>query len=300
MATSLESEKIRRLSTVPDDFLKRIPRSETELYDRVVELLSRFEIKNGAFAITNSNLKLAAEISDLLRRSLLATDYVKAVTEFASQFDKQRKINQELFAKAFPGEFTVSTIANNTVAIAKRNAIDMLLNSEADVKLIKPLRDTLEQAVINGSGYKETLTAIRQFIEGTEEVDGAMLRYSSRLAHDAFAISDASYTSLVSEELDAEWFKYAGDVIATSREFCEARHNEFFYYKEIESWGDLEWNGKIPGTNSSTIYSLRGGYGCRHSIIPVSIFAVPMEVIKRNIENGNFSPTEKESELLGL
>lgn len=296
---SLQSDKIRRLSSVPDDFLKKIPRSESELYDRVIELLSRFEIKNGAFAITNANLKLAAEISDLLRKSLLATDYVKAVTEFASQFDKQKKINQELFSKAFP-EFTVSSIANATVAIAKRNAIDMLLNSEPDVKLIKPLRDTLEQAVINGSGYKETLTSIRNFIEGTEDTDGALLRYSSRLAHDAFAISDASYISLVSEELDAEWFKYAGDVIATSREFCEQRHNQFFYYKEIESWGELEWDGKIPGTNSSTIYTYRGGFSCRHSIIPVSMFAVPMDVIKRNIENGNFTPTAKEAELLGL
>jgi len=120
------------------------------------------------------------------------------------------------------------------------------------------------------------------------------------VAHDQFAIADRSYTSAVSDEIGAEWFKYSGDTIESTRQFCEVRHNKFYYYKEIEGWADGNWDGKIPGTNDKTIFSTAGGYNCRHSIIPVSIFAVPKKDIERNIDNGNFKPSERLKKQLGI
>ncbi len=298
-AKELAAKKVRRLTTVPDDFLAKIPRAEAQVYDSVVELISRLEIKNGAYVISAKNLKIASEVSQLLKGVLLASDYTKYVAEFAREFDQQAAISDDLFQKTFP-EFTVSEMAVSVNNISKRETIDLLLNRASDAEFISPLRDIIEQAVINGSGYQETLKSIRTFVQGNEEIDGKIERYSRLYAHDAFAISDRSYTSVVSEELDAEWFLYQGDTIESTRPFCQARHDEYFYYKEIEGWASLNWAGKIPETNSSTIYSYAGGFNCRHSIMPVSLFAVPMHVIERNIANGNYSPSEKEAELLGM
>lgn len=308
----MDITKVRRLTTVPDDFLSKIPAAESEVYNKVVELLSRLEIKNGKYIISSANLEIAANISQLLREALLSSSYVQAVAEFAGEFDQQAAVSNKLFASTFPG-FKPSEVAQNLVQIAKRDAIDLLLNRESDSAFVAPLTETITQAVVNGSGYGETLKSIRTFIEGNDKIDGALLRYSKQQAFDTFAVADASYTSLVSEQLEAEWFFYSGDVISTSRPFCEERHNEYFYYKEIEGWPEGRrqegqstpdqngnWAGKIPETNSTTIYSYRGGFNCGHSIIPVSIFSVPKEVIQRNITAGLFVPSRKEAELLGI
>ena len=313
MATpdELAKKKVRRLTTIPDDFLSKIPRAESQVYDSVIDLLSRLEIKNGAYVISSKNLKRASEISRLLKEVLLASDYTKYVAEFAREFDTQATISDDLFKKTFPA-FTASEMALSVNQIAKREAIDLLLNRASDAEFIAPLRDIIEQAVINGSGYQETLKSIRTFVVGNDEIDGKLERYSRLYAHDSFAIADRSYTSVVSEELEAEWFFYLGDVIDSSRPFCIERHGQYFHYKEIEAWGagrktgDLKWpkggtwSGKIPETNSTTIYSYAGGFGCLHSVLPVSVFAVPKEVIERNIANGNYSPSERELELLEL
>lgn len=295
----LARDKVRRLTLVPDEFLAKIPAAEAQVYDSVIELLSRLEVKNGAYVISSKNLKIASEIGLLLKQALLASDYTKAVAEFIKEFDVQATISDSLFSKTFP-EFTVSEMALSVNLISKRDAIDLLLNRASDAEFIAPLRDIIEQAVINGGGYVETLKSIRTFIQGDEEMAGKMERYSRLYAHDQFAIADRSYTSVIAEELEVEWFFYSGDLISTSRPFCEKRHNEFFYYKEIEAWAAKDWDGKIPETDSATIYSYAGGFSCRHSILPVSIFAVPKEVIERNIASGNYVPSEKEAELLGV
>lgn len=313
MATvkALSKEKVRRLTTVPDDFLAKIPKAQGQLYDEIVALLAEMEVKDGAYVINSRNLEYAAQIGELLKDALTTTDYLEAVTEFAGEFDKQANLNEKLFSEAFPSEFAGSKVADQIVRVAKRQAVELLIDSEYSTKIVAPLRTTIEQAVVNGAGYKDTLTAIREFVEGTPEKDGALLRYSRTYAHDLYSVSDASYTSVVSDELDAEWFFYSGDEIDTTRPFCGERHNEYFYYKEIESWFTSDpqpsklsehypWSGMIPGTNESNIYSYRGGYGCRHSILPVSLYAVPLPVVERNIANGNFEPTDKQRELLGI
>lgn len=304
-----EKDKINRLVSVPDEFLSKIPRAESQIYDAVVELLSRLEVRGGAFAITAKNLQIAQEISELLRTVLLSSDYAKYVAEFAREFDQQAAVSDKVFKTAFP-DFKRTQLASNVIDIAKREAIDLLLNRASDTDFVAPLRDVIQQSVINGAGFKETLTSIRTFIEGNEEELGALRRYSSTYSRDAFAQADRSYTSVVSEELDAEWFKWSGGEIATTRPFCAERHNEFYHYKEIEAWGageptgDLQWPksgtwaGRIPETNSATIYGYAGGFNCMHSVLPQSVFAVPRDVIERNIANGNYQPSEKELQMV--
>lgn len=296
----MPSKKFDRINTVPEEFLKKVPASEREVYDRVVELLAKLEVKNGKYVISNKNLKIAAQIATELRGALLSSSYVNAVTDFAKQFDVQKDVNNELFTRLFP-EFAPTELTNSIMNIAKRNTIDLLLNRASDTDFVAPLRTTIEQAVINGAGFRETLTSIKNFIEGNEDVDGALLRYSKTYAHDSFAVADRSYTAIVSYEIGAEWFLYSGGKIETTRRFCLDRYGKFFHRKEVEAWGKLgDWNGKVPETDSDTIFSYAGGYNCMHSILPQSIMAVPRDVIERNILSGNFVPSKFEVEELGL
>jgi len=288
----LIKDKTLRLTRVPDEFLSAVDKATKELYPDVIELLSDLEIDSqGNILLNNTNLQLTAEVKEALKEILLQSDYVSAVKTFASEFNTQARITNQIFRKSF--DFVSEGLAEQLINISKRNTADILINTIGDEAFADAVSEQVELAVSNNASFKETIRAIRDVVTGNDEVDGKLQQYAKQIAHDQFAIADRSYTSAVAEELGAEWFKYSGDTIETTREFCMERHNKFYYYKEIEEWADEEWQGKIDGTNEKTIYSTAGGYNCRHSIIPVSIFAVPKDVVRRNISNGNFEPSDE-------
>lgn len=287
----LIKDKTLRLTRVPDEFLSAVDKATKELYPDVIELLSDLEIDSqGNILLNNTNLQLTAEVKEALKEILLQSDYVSAVKTFASEFNNQARITNQIFRKSF--DFVSEGLAEQLINISKRNTADILINTIGDEAFADAVSEQVELAVSNNASFKDTIRAIRDVVTGNDEVDGKLQQYAKQIAHDQFAIADRSYTSAVAEELGAEWFKYSGDTIESTREFCRERHNKFYYYKEIEEWADEEWQGKIDGTNEKTIYSTAGGYNCRHSITPVSIFAVPKDVIRRNISNGNFEPSE--------
>jgi len=54
---------------------------------------------------------------------------------------------------------------------------------------------------------------------------------------------------------------YQGGEIKGTRSFCESRTGKVFNRETIESWQNLEWQGKKKGHN---IIIDAGGYNCRH------------------------------------
>jgi len=309
--------KADRLDSVPDAFLTQVQKVEKQLLVEIEDLLAQFDLDDeGNFIISEANVAKAAELDVKLRAALDRSEYGEAVTEFAKQFNVQIGVNDVYFAQAFKG-FETSEIGKMIVRQAQKNAIELLVNTSPDADFIIPVKQQIENAVINGARWRETLTAIQDAVIGYTGPDGAIkdgkiMQYSKQISHDSFAIADRSYSASVAEQVGASWFKYSGNKIKTSRVFCIERHNKFFCKKEIEMWGDGErtegfatpqagtWAGEFEGTNGKTIFSVAGGYNCRHSIMAVSIFAVPIEQVKRAVELGYYEPTKFEREELGL
>jgi hypothetical protein len=307
----LIKRKAERLRTVPESFASRVKKSERQVYNRIIELLAELEVSGGDFVSSSANLRIATEITSLLKSTLTDTDYIEAVTEFASEFDEQLTSNLNYFKKAFDLK-ALPDLATAVAEQGKRNAVDLLLNTAAESEFLKPLAEIIETSVIQGAGYKDTLEAIQDFVLGNEDVESRLLRYSKQVATDSFAVSDAEVSSVAADELEAEWFLYAGEEIPTTRPFCDERTGRYFHYLEIEAWGrgektlgmetpqGGEWDGMNRDTNAQTIYAYRGGYNCRHALMPVSIFIVPKEDIQRAITQGYFTPSEFEVQELGL
>lgn len=309
--------KADRLDSVPDAFLTQVQKVEKQLLKDIEELLAQFDLdSDGNFIISEANVARAGELDVKLRQALDRSEYGEAVTEFAKQFNVQIGVNDAYFTKAFKG-FETSEIGKMIVRQAQKNAIELLVNTSPDADFIIPVKQQIDNAVINGARWRETLDAIQDVVVGyTDErgnfKDGKILQYSKQIAHDSFAVADRSYSAAVAEQVGANWFKYSGNRIKTSRVFCIERHNKFFCKKEIEMWGDGErtegfetpqagtWQGEFEGTNSRTIFSVAGGYNCRHSIMAVSIFSVPIAQVKRAIDLGYYEPTQFEMEQLGL
>jgi len=292
--------KTERLESIPDALLTKLERVQKQVLPQVLELLMLLDKSpEGFILLSDKNLTLLSTIQSQLRDVLLNSEYTEAVDEFIDQFEVQAGVSDALFKAVFT-DFVSEGNASKLITLSKRSATDLFINGITDEAFADAIYKRLDLAISNNASFAETVREIQGLVTGTDEMDGKILQYAKQVAHDQFALADRSYTSAVSEEIGAEWFLYAGNVIRTSREFCEERHNHYYYYKEIESWASLDWDGKMQGTNAQTIYSTLGGWNCRHTAIPVSINIVPREVIMRNIKSGLFVPSEFEIKELGL
>ena len=283
--------KSNRLEEIPLELQTYTQKQQKKVLNDILAQLDKLDKVNGQIKINNKNLRAIADISDELKSIFLNDDYLKAVKEFAKEFDIQAGVNNKLFEKGF-GSIDFPNASKTYLDIAKRNSIDALAGAPYETITVKPIQSMLENAVVNGANISDTINSIQQFIEGTDETVGQIDKYIKQITNDSFAIADRSYTSIVADELENDWFYFSGTVVAKTRCFCEQRVGNYYHYKEIESWargenlgscniGDGEWAGEIIGTNESTIYSYLGGYNCLHSLIPVSEFVISESDIER-------------------
>lgn len=295
--------KAELIESIPEQFITGVKKSEKQILNGILELLSQMEVSDGLFIASAKNLEIASQINERIKQVMLQSEYANALTEFAKGFDVQAELTQEYFTKAFDIS-KAPEIVTAMVATSKRNAVDLLINRANDSEFLSPLRSIIETSVINNATYAETLSSIRELVEGSDQFESRLVSYSRGIAHDTFAVADRSVISTYSNEGQFEWFLYSGAEMKTTRPFCAERAGEYYHRKEIEAWGDGkkttglkypqsgEWGGRIDGTTSATIFSYLGGYNCGHIPMPVSVFAVPREVIIRNIQQGFYQPTK--------
>jgi len=288
---TLLKQKNARLEEIPLELQTLAEKQQSRILNDIISKLDKLERVNGQIKISNANLRAIADISDELKDVFINKEYLKAVGEFAKEFDEQALVNNKLIEKGF-GAVETPLASKSYLDIAKRNAVDALAGEPYKTITIRPIQSILENAVVNGSNISDTIDSLRLFIEGDGESASQILKYTKQITNDSFAIADRSYTSLVSEELQNDWFYFSGTIVNKTRCFCEQRVGNYYHYLEIESWGkgenlgacetdSGEWGGMIIGTNESTIYSYLGGYNCLHSIIPVSEAVVPESDLER-------------------
>lgn len=287
----LLKEKNKRLDSVPLAMQTALERQQSKILKQLIAEMSTLTTVDGKIEITPQNLNQIANISDNLKKIFLSKDYVNAVKQFANEFGTQAIINNKLIKAGF-GAVETPIASTAYIEIAKKAAIESLVGAPIDKEFIKPIQGLLESAVVNGATFAETIESIGQFVNGDSENVSKIAKYAKQITNDSFSIADRSYTSIVSEALDNDWYYFSGSEKESTRCFCAERVGNYYNYREIESWGDGknlgdcdlgggEWAGEIAGTNSVTIYTYLGGYNCMHSLIPVSEFSVPDSDIAR-------------------
>lgn len=298
--------KLSRLDDIPTAYTDGIKSTQKEIMLEMLDSLEKLKRdENGNIKRTQSNLSIIEDINDDLKKIFKASEYLSLTSVFLKEFDEQAKITDDFFKKAF-GEFEVSAFNLKALETSRKQAFELMAGqSYLTSNLYNPVKNILTDAVIAGDSYSKTVKAISQAIQGGtingNKLEGRLYRYAKQMAFDTFAVADRGYTNNIAQDLDVEWYAYRGGLVEDSRQFCITRNGKFYHKKEVEAWGDLkQWDGKIPATDSKTIFVYAGGYRCNHSILPNSISATPVDVIKRNIENGNFTPTEAEIKILGL
>lgn len=295
-------KKNTRLRTIPGNFVKKLKSVQRNQWKILDSIIKDMELKGTSISPIRANLLLIDKIKESLYEDLLKGEYKDAVKEFAAEFKKQVDYNDNYYTKisdnynGLLGEDVVNRIQKVTVT--------NLVEDTIKTNFLNPIEGTLTSAVASGAGFNETLSMLNDFIEGNEDEAGGIQRWAKQLAHDSFANSDRAYGNAVSDELGLEFYLYAGDEIQTTRCFCLERYGKYFHWKEIAAWGrgddvgscGYPWAGMNRDTTEDTIFNYAGGYGCLHSISGVSIFDVPEDVVRRNVDNGNYEPSEFEKQ----
>lgn len=259
---------------------KAIVSVQNKLYDNILLKLKDLELVDGYIKQSAGNRKIIREVQDEFDDVINNSKYIPATRNYLLVIPKINDLTTEYFqtiSETFqPNKQFLKSLQVQTI----KNINDLILNDglQANVKI--PLNQILEQNVSSGGSYSGMLQQVRDYVKGGEQ-EGQLLKYVKTYTTDALFSYSRSYMEATTADLKLDWYLYSGGIIDTTRDFCQERTGKYFHRKEIESWANLEWKGKRPGTTKSSIFIYLAGYNCRHELIPVSTLIVPKEDLER-------------------
>jgi hypothetical protein len=276
LQNSLENKSLRAI----ERFNKIVITTQEDAYGRVVVVLKRLKVDRDGYIIQNSENRALIREANKTFAKAFERGYIQGLNQFTVTFAVIDDINDAYFAG-----FDKFNINRQFMKSLQKEAIkeieSTLLNEGLESQIKAPLSKILNQNVNSGGSFSGMLDQVQSFIKGSPEVDGRLLRYSKQITKDVLFTYSRTYQQAISSDLGLEFYLYSGGIMDKTRHFCEEKAGKFFHQKEIESWASLDWSGKRPDTTESSIFVYGGGYGCLHSLIPVGISVVPVEVIQR-------------------
>ena len=246
-----------------------LPRVFSKLSDQVIDLASNLSLdpKDRAKSLKEL-IKLKKEIADTIVNN---APYQAQVAEVIKGFEMLSELSNEYITVAL-GDFSekkalYKAILETNIATTK----DALLGAGIRENFGTAIQEVLKDNIAGIGTRSELNKTLRRFIEGTPEESAFLNRYIKQTTNDAVMTFNSEYIQTIAEDLDVEYYLYAGTVINDSRAFCVSRSGRYFTTDQVKAWANLKgWDGRMKGTNSSTIFIYRGGYNCRHQLWPVS------------------------------
>jgi hypothetical protein len=277
------NQKVDRLESVPNAFLSAMERIQRNKFREVASLIDVLDYSGGNLVVNEANLLRIEGIVEGLKDVLTGQEFESAVASLMDEFDEQAVLNFAYFEEIEPA-FSIPEIATATVKQRQAATIADLLDS-TNQYLSNPTRSALSDAIQSGVSRQDLIDTLRIIVQGDDQIDGRLLRSTRLIVSDAFALNDAAVSEVIAQDLGLEWYLYTGGLMDSTRPFCKARNGKYFHRTEVESWANLTWNGKMPNTDSKTIFLTRGGYNCQHSLLPVSESIVPKKDVQRVFAN---------------
>ena len=271
--TDKQLDIIKRIQTLQAELEEgmnsRLPEIFKGLSDQVIELTNDLPLDPKKRA---ANIRAIIGLKTQLTNVIVTNpEYVKEVGRVLDGFKDLKKLSDLYFSELIDGfnakEVLYQEILKANVEITK----DMLLGSGIRNNFANAIQETL-MANASGTTNRTLLQkTLRQFIEGTPEEQAYLNRYVKQVTNDSVMGFSRQYNQTIAEDLNLQYGFYSGTAISDTRSFCRARHGRYFKKSEVENWANLgNWSGRAKGTTKSTIFTLLGGYNCRHDYYPIS------------------------------
>ena len=170
-------------------------------------------------------------------------------------------IATEIYSSAITGKPFPQVVENIRASI---NGVYRRSNEEAVNRLVR---------IVEENRYSDDPLAKKKYLDARKilhskyasDIRGENMRkYANQIAHDSIMQFDGQFTKYKGQEAGINTYKYTGTNITTTRQFCRANLNEI---KTEEEWREV-FTGNWRGKSGSDPFVNRGGYRCRHSLIP--------------------------------
>ena len=265
--------------------------------EKELELLEKIDTKLEEIVfrfIENYNLKVSKEIQDAILEFIDTLDTDLAVKERLIRSKQINKFRTELEKVVLAGALAdgyKQLIVDYKELVGMANEYFSLLSISYDKLLYKeiykdsilflkesltgagisqfvvnPIVDKLYELNLKGIKKKDLKAFLKEFFDKNNITN----RYIEQITTDSLYQMTSNYQLKISEDLNIEYYYYAGTRMKTSRQFCISRYGKVYTKKEVQNWAELTWQGKVPGTDKSSIFYYRGGYNCRHTLRPIS------------------------------
>jgi hypothetical protein len=254
------------------------------LATRIAGILGELDTRGGAILATEANIARLSEVMQAIEAGFVDPTYEAAVRDYLRTFDKLTT-NTATWASEL-GTFSPDLLTALTRQY-KTIAAEYLLNSQSfSLTMLNPIAQEVAGYIATGGRYRDLVQSVSDIVTGGEATDGALLGNARTAVNDLVSVYERTATSVAAEAVGAEFFLYQGRPIDTTRPFCRDRSNKYYHKREIAGWADEDWNGKMAGTTSATIFQYLGGYNCRHVLVPVRQDQVPAADLQRMRERG--------------
>jgi hypothetical protein len=284
-----------QLLNAVDTFNDGIPKMQEQMLNKVIELTSELDRRNGNIIVSVKNLRIIRSIRKELTDAIVNDDYTKKVDDFVAAFEKVQQTNDQYFA-AISTSFSKRELYTEIRKLAVEQTLEGLSAAGIEGEVIVPLADILSKNVTQGGKYTDFVGQVREYLTNTETSKGALDRYAKTYTTDSLYQFSANYNQTITEDLGFVWFQYAGDIQDTSREFCDemvkARNNGCLKYIHISQFDELLKgricdkqveinprtklpNGFYNNTTTTNFQTYRGGWNCRHRLTAVPSAVVP-------------------------
>ena len=232
-----------------------------KILDKILNRLNEYQVK-GSFKFDIDNLDNVYKVDEIIEEVLKEEGYYDNLKEYKKLFDQNLKdvISQY---KSFGAVSSPDLKAFNNLAFD--NFYQNLAVNVTDSNIKQPIKDALLQYIAGGGRYKDFKDTVKEILT-TKKIEGNI----DTIAREYAFQYRRQQGQILATKLNVKYFLYFGTEIETSRCFCRKRKGNIYTKQEIESWSDLDWNGKIKGTNKTTIFQNAGGWLCRDDILPVS------------------------------
>jgi len=295
------SKEIQRVLNAVDEglitFNEAIPAIQEQIYRRLLRFQKELIVQGDTITNSVKNIQLLSSLkSDLEDIILNDTDYLESVTKLGKLYEKVDTLNYSYFKaleKKFKPPKVMDAIRKQSVSIL----VDSLTESGLNTELITPIREMITAYTTTGGSYSKMTKELNNYINGTPEIDGALVKYTKQIATDSINQYTATVNSVLASDLGWEWFRYVGSNIKTTRTFCKAiTKKQYYHISELPQIikGNFEEframkgriyertglpDGMIEDTNTSNFQVYRGGYNCGHQAYPVPTALVPKTII---------------------
>jgi hypothetical protein len=246
-----------------------LPRVFAKLSDQVIDLASDLSLdpKDRAKSLKEL-IKLKKDIANTI---ITNAPYQLQVAEVIKGFEMLAELSNEYITIAIgdfkPKKALYEAILETNIATTK----DALLGAGIRENFGTAIQEVLKDNIAGIGSRSELNKTLRKFIEGTDTEKAFLNRYIKQTTNDSVMTFNAEYIQTIAEDLDVEYYLYQGTLIEDSRPFCVSRAGRYFTVDQVKAWPNLKgWQGRMAGTNSTTIFSYRGGYNCRHQLWPVA------------------------------